>query len=156
MDHVEELARLTGKSVSDFMRDGITAHMKSIDEERRVAERHAKEMKERSSFPSKPIGMPEWAKLTPREEEEPANAPAPSTPSVVIHNGSPPDGTSHLATWVESAPHAIERGERERIAMKILKESTPEADQERILTAFKERIGVKTSPGKRILNWLTK
>ena len=131
---LEATAKRAGRKMTDFARDAIMRAIDEIDEQKLAKqERQVKVRGENmqayvphNTHPPKGLGLrPRTptapASFAPAEEES-----APAAPTVVVHNhqGGPSTDITPLAKYVVAAPNAIEREERERQVLKILRSST--------------------------------
>lgn len=150
-----EAARRLGVDMTNFIRAAALERAKEILEEDRGNE----ERENGYRSVAKSIELPAWAaNLTPRREEQTAPT-ASVAPTVIVQTAMPTtDDALRLLDWVSRASNTIERAERERMAIKIVRESANEAaDRDQIVRAFEEKLASKqASFGKKFASWLTR
>lgn len=163
---LEATSKKVGRKMSDFVRDVVMRAIDEIDEEKLAKQERQVKVREsvqahvpRNTSPPRGLGLRPRQPTAPTSfapvEEEPAPAAA---PTVVVHNhqGAATDITP-LAKYVVAAPNTIEREERERQVLKILRSSTTDqAEAEMLAKALDEKITAlreKASPATAPASW---
>lgn len=147
---LEAAAKQTGKKMTDFVRDVVMRAIDEIEEQKIVKQERQKKVRGESQanvpynmHPPKGLGLRPRTPTVAPSFTEPETPPA--VPTVVVHNHQAGAATAAdmtpLAKYVVGAPNSIEREDRERQVLKILRSSTTDqAEAEALARLLDEKI----------------